>query len=62
MPMLDIQLIDTFCYRHMLLEMYPKNATEYTTGFRTEIQSGDMNVGIVSIWMVLKAMRPNEVT
>lgn len=62
MPVLDIQLIDAFCYRHILLEMCLKNAVEYVTAFRAEIQSGDINVGAVSIGMILKAMRSNEVT
>ena len=38
-----------------------KYAVEYTIEFRAKIQSGDPNVGVVSIWMILKAMRSNEI-
>lgn len=62
MPVLDIQLIEAFCYRHILLEMCLKNAAEYATAFRAEIWSGDINVSVVSIRMILKAMGPNKVT
>lgn len=55
--LLDIQLINTSHHRHLLLEMCLKNAVKYTIGFRVEIQPGDTNAGVVSIWMILKAMR-----
>lgn len=45
----------------ILLEMCLKNAVEYTIEFRAEIQPGDINVGVVSIWTILKGMRLNEI-
>ena len=36
-------------------------AVEYTIEFRAKIQPGDPNVDVVSIWMILKAMRSNEI-
>ena len=36
-------------------------AVEYTIEFRAKIQPVDPNVDVVSIWMILKAMRSNEI-
>ena len=60
MLILDIQL-DTFCYRHILLEMCLKNTVEYAAAFRKGSSLEIINIGIVSIGVIFKAMRPNEV-